>query len=95
MDVGALKTRRNKRAALKLMRKLLKKYGFVPDKLVTDELRSYAPQPVILESQNATSVVWEWQSTEIIDPQCTSATRPMKLMVSPRNAATLGTSRKT
>ena len=30
------------RAALKLMRKLLKKYGFVPDKLVTDDLRSYA-----------------------------------------------------
>jgi len=24
------------------MRKLLKKYGFVPDKLVTDDLRSYA-----------------------------------------------------
>jgi putative transposase len=45
-----VQTRRNKRAALKLMRKLLKKYGFVPDKLVTDEL------PVILESQNATSV---------------------------------------
>jgi DDE domain len=36
--VGAM----NKRAALTLMRKLLKKYGFVPDKLVTDELRSYA-----------------------------------------------------
>jgi transposase-like protein len=35
-------SRRNKRAALKLMRKLLKKYGFVPDKLVTDDLRSYA-----------------------------------------------------
>jgi mannitol/fructose-specific phosphotransferase system IIA component len=32
----------NKWAALKLMRKLLKKYGFVPDKFVTDELRSYA-----------------------------------------------------
>src|SRR5271166_2342249 len=31
----------NKQAALKLMRKLLKKYGFVPDKLVTDDLRSY------------------------------------------------------
>jgi putative transposase len=29
-------------AALKLMRKLLKKYGFVPDKLITDDLRSYA-----------------------------------------------------
>ncbi len=36
-----VQTRRNKRAALRLMRKLLKKYGFVPDKLVTDELRSY------------------------------------------------------
>jgi putative transposase len=35
-------TRRNKQAALKLMRKLLKKYSFVPDKLVTDDLRSYA-----------------------------------------------------
>src|SRR5271155_40425 len=36
-----VQTRRNKRAALKLMRKLLKKYAFVPDKLVTDDLRSY------------------------------------------------------
>ena len=36
-----VQTRRNKRAALNLMRKLLKKYGFVPDKLVTDDLRSY------------------------------------------------------
>jgi DDE domain len=33
---------RNKRAALKLIRKLLKKYGFVPDKLVTDDLKSYS-----------------------------------------------------
>ncbi len=39
------------------MRKLLKKYGFVPDKLVTDDLRSYEPQPVILESQNAMNAV--------------------------------------
>src|SRR3979411_986411 len=37
-----VQSRRNKRAALKLMRKLLKKYGFVPNKLVTDNLRSYA-----------------------------------------------------
>ena len=29
-------------AALKLMRKLLKKYAFVPERLVTDDLRSYA-----------------------------------------------------
>ena len=37
-----VQARRNKCAALKLMRKLLKKYGFVSDKLVTDDLRSYA-----------------------------------------------------
>jgi putative transposase len=35
-------TRRNKRAMLKLMCKLLKNFGFVPDKLVADDLRSYA-----------------------------------------------------
>jgi transposase-like protein len=34
--------RRNKKATLKLMRKLLKKYAFVSDRLVTDDLRSYA-----------------------------------------------------
>ena len=33
--------RRNKPAAVKLMRKLLKKQGFTPDILVTDKLRSY------------------------------------------------------
>ncbi len=37
-----VKTRRNRWAALKMVRKLLRKYGFVPDKLVTNELRSYA-----------------------------------------------------
>jgi putative transposase len=31
---------------LKLMRKLLKKYGFVPDKLVTDDLRRTATSAV-------------------------------------------------
>jgi putative transposase len=36
-----VQSRRNKRAALKLMRKLLKKYAFVPEELVTDDLRSY------------------------------------------------------
>jgi len=33
--------KRNKHAALKLMRKLLKKYVFVPERLITDDLRSY------------------------------------------------------
>ena len=36
-----VQSKRNKHAAMKLMRKLLRKYGFVPDQLVTDDLRSY------------------------------------------------------
>jgi len=36
-----VQTRRNRKAALKLMRALLKKYGFVPDAFVTDKLPSY------------------------------------------------------
>jgi transposase-like protein len=36
-----VQSKRNKAAALKLMRKLLKKYGLMPDKIVTDDLRSY------------------------------------------------------
>src|SRR5476651_588905 len=37
-----VQSKRNKHAALKLMRKLLKKNGFVPDRMITDDLRSYA-----------------------------------------------------
>jgi transposase-like protein len=37
-----VQSKRNKHAALKLMGRLLKKYGFVPDQLITDDLRSYA-----------------------------------------------------
>jgi putative transposase len=36
-----VQAKRDKHAALKLMRKLLKKYAFVPDLLITDDLRSY------------------------------------------------------
>jgi putative transposase len=36
-----VQSRRNKKAALKLIRKLLKKQGFVPDTFVTDKLPSY------------------------------------------------------
>ena len=35
-----VQSRSNKCAALKLMRKLLKKYGFVPGKLVTGDLQT-------------------------------------------------------
>ena len=36
-----VQSKRNKQAALKLMRRLLKKYAMVPERLVTDDLRSY------------------------------------------------------
>jgi transposase-like protein len=37
-----LQPRRDRRAAVRLMRKLLKKHGFAPKLAVTDRLRSYA-----------------------------------------------------
>jgi transposase-like protein len=37
-----VQSKRNKHAAVKLIRKLLKKYAFVPERLVTDDLRSYS-----------------------------------------------------
>ena len=38
-----VQSRRNKHAALKLMRKLPKKYAFVPERLVTDDCPPSAP----------------------------------------------------
>ena len=37
-----IQSKRNKAAALKLLRKLLKKQGYVPSSIVTDKLRSYS-----------------------------------------------------
>ena len=36
-----VQSRRDRKAALKLLRKLLKRQGFIPDNIVTDRLRSY------------------------------------------------------
>ena len=36
-----VQSKRNKHDALKLMRELLRKYAFVPERLATDDLRSY------------------------------------------------------
>ena len=52
-----VQSKRNKRAALKLMRKLLKKYAVVPDKLVTDDLRFMGLRPVNFESQEVMNAV--------------------------------------
>jgi len=49
-----VQSKRNKHAALKLMGKLLKKYAFVPERLVTDDLRSYsaAVRDLVIERRN-------------------------------------------
>ena len=52
-----VQTMRNRRAALKSMRKLLKKYGFVPDKLVTMICDLTVQRRGILGSQNAMNAV--------------------------------------
>ena len=44
-----IQSRRNKKAALKLMRKLLKKQGLSPDTVVTDKLPSYGAALADLE----------------------------------------------
>ena len=36
-----IQCRRDGRAAIRLMRKLLQKHGFVPKRVITDQLRSY------------------------------------------------------
>jgi transposase-like protein len=38
--------RRNTKVAMKLMMKLLKKYGFAPTRIVTDQRRSYHPAAI-------------------------------------------------
>ena len=50
-----VQSKRNKHAALKLMRKLLKKYAFVPERLVTDDLRSYSAAVRELGIESGTS----------------------------------------
>jgi transposase-like protein len=58
-----VQSRRDKGAALRLMRKLLKKHGFAPKVLVTDKLRSYAAaRPPRTNGAPATSVIGQSQS---------------------------------
>ena len=52
-----VQSKRNKHAALKLMRKLLKKYAFVPERLITDDLRSYSAAVHVLGIEPCYSIV--------------------------------------
>ena len=48
-------SKRDKHAALKLMRKLMKKYAFVPELLVTDTCDRTAPRPATWGSKAGTN----------------------------------------
>ena len=60
-----VESKRNKHAALKLMRKLLKKYAFVPELLVTDDLRSYSAAVREPGSNSGTSAAMENNRAEV------------------------------
>jgi putative transposase len=71
-------TKRNKAAMLKLMRKLLKKYGFIPDNMVTDDLRSYhaAARELGIEHQHR---VGRWRNNRAENPHQPTRRRECKM----------------
>ena len=79
--------RRDKAAALKLMRKLLKKQGFTPEMLLTDKLRSYGAAKSELRLSPDTSKVCA-ETTELrtrtsrcdgVSSRCKGSSRPAQL----------------
>ena len=73
-----IQAKRNKRAALKLMRKLLKKYGFLPETLVTDDLRSYraAARDLGIEHRHRTG---RWRNNRAENSHQTTRRRERKM----------------
>jgi putative transposase len=73
-----VQTKRNKIAALKLMRKLLKKYGFLPENLVTDDLRSYhaAARELGIEHRHRTG---RWRNNRVENSQQPTRRRERKM----------------
>src|SRR5271165_1804869 len=80
-----VQSKRNKHAALKLMRKLLKKYAFVPDRLVTDDLQSYgaAAHDLGIESRHQRG---RWKNNRA---ENSSAKRTACFSLTARSAATI------
>jgi transposase-like protein len=73
-----VQSKRNKHAALKLMRKLLKKYAFVPERLVADELRSYgaAVRDLRIESRHERG---RWKNNRVENSHQPTRRRERKL----------------
>jgi transposase-like protein len=71
-----VQSKRNKHAALKLMRKLLKKYAFVSERLVTDDLRSYSAAVHVLGIERR----HERKSFDSgLRPECANSGHPRRL----------------
>ena len=75
---------------MKLMRKLLKKYGFVPDRLITADLRSYGAALRDLGIENTLSVVGGKtieRRTRISQPDDESASRALRAEDQPNDSS--------
>src|SRR6476619_5845728 len=75
-----VQSRRNKRAALRLMRKLIRKYRMVPSKLVTDRLPSYAAAKAELRPRERLAT--EQPGRELARPSATTGAEDATLPVS-------------
>jgi putative transposase len=73
-----VQSRRNKYAALKLMRKLLKKYASIPERLVTDDLRSYsaAVRDLGIERRHER---WRWKNNRAENSHLPTRRRERKM----------------
>ena len=73
-----VQSKRNEHAALKLMRKLLKKYAFVPERLVTDDLRSYgaAVRDLRIESRHERG---RWKNNRVENSHLPTRRRERKM----------------
>lgn len=75
--------RRNKAAALKLLRKLLKRQGFVPDKFVTDGLATYraAMKELGCQSRHAPGRLRENNRAENSPPRPKARAKDAKIQI--------------
>ncbi len=85
-----VQSKRNKHAALKLMRKLLKKYAIVPERMVTDDLRSYsaAVWDLGIERHHEARAMEEQQSREFASADTATGAQDAAVQeprVQPRN----------
>ena len=69
-----VQSKRDKRAALKLMRKLLRKYAVVPERIVTDDLRSYSAAARDLRHRPLAMSAGEWKNNRAENSASTKPT---------------------